>query len=78
VDYPLVILVKLVKKVTPVVPNASVATLVKPVPEPVVHANNVPLVNLVNPMITTLLLARRATPANTKKQKDKPLVTSVF
>jgi hypothetical protein len=70
--------VTLVQKVIPAVPNAPVATLVKQVPEPVVHANNVPLVNLASPMIPTLLLARRATPANTKKQKDKPLVTSVF
>jgi hypothetical protein len=78
VDCRLVILVKLAKKVIPAVPNVPVVTRVKRVRVPVARANNVPLVNLVNPMITTLLLARRATPANPKKNKDKPRVTSVF
>jgi hypothetical protein len=73
-----VIRAKWARKAILAVPNAPVAPLVKQAPEPVVNANSVPLVNLVHPMITTLLLARRATPANTKKKKDKPLVTSVF
>ena len=78
VDFSIVMLVVLVQKVIPVVPNAPVATRVKPVLALVVLVKNVPRVNLVRPMIKTLLLARRATPANTKKNKDKQRVTSVF
>jgi hypothetical protein len=71
-------LVKLVKKVILEVPNAPVATRAKRVRATVVLVNNAPRVNLVNPMLKTLLLARRVTPANTKKKKDKPRVTSVL
>jgi len=78
VGCPLVILVKLVKKVILEVPNVPVATLVNRVRVPMVLVKNVRWVNLVHPVIKTLLLAGRATPANTKTQKDKPRVTSVF
>jgi hypothetical protein len=60
------------------VPNAPNAMPVNQVQVTVANVKNVPLVNPVNPMIKTLLHAHRATPANTKKKKDKPRVTSVF
>ena len=74
----LVILVKLVKKVIQAVLNVPVAMRVKPVLALVVLVKNVRLVNHVHPMIKTLLFARHAIPANTKKNKDKPPVTCVF
>ena len=72
------ILVVVVPKQKQAVPNAPAATRVKRVRATVVLVNNARRVNLVNPMIKTLLLARRVTPANTKKKKDKPRVTSVL
>jgi hypothetical protein len=78
VRFPLVILVVVVPKQKQAVPNAPVATRVKRVRAPVARVTNAQLVNLVNPMIKTLLLARRVTPASSKKTKDKPLVTSAF
>jgi hypothetical protein len=78
VECRLVIPAKLVKKVMPEVPNAPVVTRANRGPGPTVLAKHVRRANLVNQMIYQLLLARRATPANTKKNKDKPRVTSVF
>jgi len=68
----------LAKKVILEVPNAPVAMRVKRVLVTMVRAKHVRRVNLVHPMIKTLRLARRATPANTKKKRDKQRVTSVF
>ena len=77
-DSPRAILVVVEPKQKQAVPNVPVVTRVKRVRAPVARVNNAPRVNLVNPMIKTLLLARRVTPASTKKTKDKPLVTSAF
>jgi hypothetical protein len=66
------------KKVMLEVPNAPVAMRVKRVRVTMVRAKLVRRANLVHPMIQTLLLAHRATLANTKKNKDKPRVTIVF
>ena len=74
----LVIFVVLVKKVILVVPNASVATRVKPERALVVLVKNVPLVNLVNPMIQTLLRARHATRAVIKMNWAKLPVCRAF
>ena len=73
-----VMVAKWVKKVILEVPNVLVAMRVKPVLALVVLVKNVRLVNHVHPMIKTLLFARHAIPANTKKTVDKPRVTSVF
>jgi hypothetical protein len=67
VDYPRVILVKLVKKAMPVVQNAPVVTLVNQVLVMGAHAKNARRVNLVRPTITTLLLVHPATQDIIKK-----------
>ena len=77
-DCQLVILVVVGPKQKQAVQSAPVVTRVNRVPVLVARVNNAPRVNRVNPMTKTLLLARRVTPASTKKTKDKPLVTSAF
>jgi hypothetical protein len=78
VDFPLVIRVKLVKKVIQEVPNAPVATLVNRVRVTMVRAKPVRRVNLVNLMIGRLILAHHANRATIKKSRVKRLVCRAF
>jgi hypothetical protein len=78
VDCRFVILVKLVKKVILAAPNAPVATLVNRVRVIMALVKRVRWVNLVHPMIKTLLHARHATPGIIKKIRAKRLVYRAF
>jgi hypothetical protein len=71
VDCRLVILVKLVKKASLVVPNAPVATRVKPERALAVLAKHVRRVNLVHPMIQKRMLVHHATRVFIKKIRAK-------
>ena len=70
--------VKWVKKVILEVPNAPVVTPANPGRGPTVLAKHVRRVNLVNPMIQTLLRARHANRATFKKIRAKLPVCRAF
>ena len=78
VDCRLVIFVVLVKKVILVVPNASVATRVKPERALAVLAKHVRRANLVHPMTQKRMLVHHATRARIKKMRAKRLVCRAF
>ena len=78
VDCRLVILVKLVKKASLVVPNAPVATRVKPERALAVLAKHVRRVNLVHPMIQKRMLVHHANLATIKKNRAKLPVCRAF
>ena len=77
-DCRLVLLVKLVKKVTPAVSNAPVVPLVNRVRVITVLVKHARKVNLVNPMIQRLILAHHVNPATIKMIRVKHLVCRAF
>jgi hypothetical protein len=78
VECRLVILVKLVKKVIQVAPNAPVATRVKRVRVMGARVKNVRRVNLVCPKISTRLLVHRVPLELIKKIRAKRLVCRAY
>ena len=78
VDCRRVILVKLVQKVIPAVPNAPVVPLVKQARLLMVLAKHVRWVNLVHPMTILLIRAHRAFLGIIKQLQAKHLVYHAF